>query len=733
MDYPTITNPATATFLNKYQWDLIHYPNRDWFSWLESEEDGASMLPGAYYISPNGKPVYLPPSVTKTCFVEDNINCPRGALKEFVKDGQRYLIAIPSPMSMEPQSVDFGGYKNVKTGQEYNDGKTYTADQVIKARKGYLLGGLNGECFNTIEEGDYKIKASYPNSTVGDDEINKNFSAPKTISENQPCQNCMETGTTQIQSLVDYSAGSNGKDFLTQAEKDKLQAQINALSKALDGQYKLYLIDKTNRKAAEAREKAAKEPAGTTGTIEYDGTTSSIEVNLDFKFPDWFSDFTVNADCGRAIVAQAIEELHGTAVYKNSTTLDKILLEIGVATYKGFWAYIQCTFSEEACKDRGAASQFLGGATFEFISIFNVEELLKGIYQMGKGVVTLVSDSYIGYFKDLASVYKDVKAGKYSELTQDNVLTLLNKLTPPEMRMYNDAIKQIYTVSKTLFNYYVDDVPTKYWRYGQLTIIVVPVILTAGEWAAAKGATIAAKLTAKYGTKAKEITTIVNDATRLEATIVKDGERLLVKEAEGAADNITVIEKDAISGERNLANVIDEGDLKKLQTTENTGGNIIELKAGNKAEGWNAELNKPTLKPNTTYKANGYLYETDAEGRVSKVSGQLRDEVNDRNKYHQTSSVKKKDGVTGSDEGSHLIASIFKGPGEQINLLPMNGNLNKGAWKQMENLWAKELKAGKTVKVEIKPIFEGSYKRPSKILVEYEIDGEFFDREFINR
>jgi hypothetical protein len=45
MDYPTITNPATATSLNKYQWDLIHYPNKDWFSWLESEEEGTLMSP----------------------------------------------------------------------------------------------------------------------------------------------------------------------------------------------------------------------------------------------------------------------------------------------------------------------------------------------------------------------------------------------------------------------------------------------------------------------------------------------------------------------------------------------------------------------------------------------------------------------------------------------------------------------------------------------------------------
>ncbi len=33
----------------------------------------------------------------------------------------------------------------------------------------------------------------------------------------------------------------------------------------------------------------------------------------------------------------------------------------------------------------------------------------------------------------------------------------------------------------------------------------------------------------------------------------------------------------------------------------------------------------------------------------------------------------------------HLIASVFNGPGERLNLLPMNGNLNKGAWKAMEN------------------------------------------------
>lgn len=53
----------------------------------------------------------------------------------------------------------------------------------------------------------------------------------------------------------------------------------------------------------------------------------------------------------------------------------------------------------------------------------------------------------------------------------------------------------------------------------------------------------------------------------------------------------------------------------------------------------------------------------------------------------------------------------------------MNGNLNQGAWKTMENAWAKALGEGKKVTVLIDTIYEGSSMRPSKFLVEYTIDG----------
>lgn len=53
----------------------------------------------------------------------------------------------------------------------------------------------------------------------------------------------------------------------------------------------------------------------------------------------------------------------------------------------------------------------------------------------------------------------------------------------------------------------------------------------------------------------------------------------------------------------------------------------------------------------------------------------------------------------------------------------MDGNLNKGAWKQMENTWAKALREGKEVKVNIQPSYVGDSVRPDNFYVEYTIDG----------
>lgn len=149
------------------------------------------------------------------------------------------------------------------------------------------------------------------------------------------------------------------------------------------------------------------------------------------------------------------------------------------------------------------------------------------------------------------------------------------------------------------------------------------------------------------------------------------------------------------------------------------GKNIVVVDSGKKGA-WNKARNNP--EPNTIYKVDGNkTYHIDDQGRTGLAESTLSWSKNDRNTYQQC-----KAGKCGNpgDEGGHLIVSIFNGPGEKLNLVPMDGNLNKGAWKSMENTWANALKDGKQVNVKIEPSYSGSNKRPESFTVTYQIDND---------
>jgi hypothetical protein len=144
---------------------------------------------------------------------------------------------------------------------------------------------------------------------------------------------------------------------------------------------------------------------------------------------------------------------------------------------------------------------------------------------------------------------------------------------------------------------------------------------------------------------------------------------------------------------------------------------------------WNKELNGK-LTPNADYHVNGYKFSTDAEGRVSSVSGELTMTTAERATYQQRKVGKSGDA---GDEGGHLIASSFNGPGEAVNLKAMNGNFNKGAFKKMENMLADAVASGKKVTVKIDVIHAGDASRPTGFRFEYSIDGVKSVRNFENK
>ncbi len=145
---------------------------------------------------------------------------------------------------------------------------------------------------------------------------------------------------------------------------------------------------------------------------------------------------------------------------------------------------------------------------------------------------------------------------------------------------------------------------------------------------------------------------------------------------------------------------------KELQDNSN----ITAVKYG---EQFTKKDRKKVLKPNITYTTpEGYTYKTDELGRIVSCEGTLELGAGKRKAHAQRTAGR--DDRKEDDDGGHLIASIFKGSGGFDNLVPMNGNLNKGEWKKLENSWSSALNAKppKDVKVKIIPIYEGNSQRP---------------------
>ena len=192
-----------------------------------------------------------------------------------------------------------------------------------------------------------------------------------------------------------------------------------------------------------------------------------------------------------------------------------------------------------------------------------------------------------------------------------------------------------------------------------------------------------------------------------------------VKEPESVQQNVTLLSP-SLNLTRKGANITDK--LAKVKEMQDNGSISSPLKEVKYGEQFTKKDGKKVLKPNVTYTTlERYTYKTDDLGRIISVEGTLELGEGKRNAYAQRTVGR--DDREIDDDGGHLIASIFKGSGGFDNLVPMNGNLNKGEWKKLENDWAKALNATppKDVKVKITPMYEGDSLRPTKFRIEQKI------------
>lgn len=154
-----------------------------------------------------------------------------------------------------------------------------------------------------------------------------------------------------------------------------------------------------------------------------------------------------------------------------------------------------------------------------------------------------------------------------------------------------------------------------------------------------------------------------------------------------------------------------------------------DLTSGEKG-GWNRELNNP--EPDTVYTVDGrHQYVTDGDGRVSHVESQLEYQPKDiadlnRNEYQQR--VAGREFRLETDQGGHLVGSSLGGPGEAINLVPMDRALNAGgpgSYGALEESWRGILRdrPDADIRVTIDVDYPPGSSRPEGFTVEYSVDG----------
>jgi hypothetical protein len=126
----------------------------------------------------------------------------------------------------------------------------------------------------------------------------------------------------------------------------------------------------------------------------------------------------------------------------------------------------------------------------------------------------------------------------------------------------------------------------------------------------------------------------------------------------------------------------------------------------------------------------GYTYKFDASNRTERVTGTLVLEPAGRSRPNQANAGKP-DRLP-DDQGGHYIAQMFNGPTDAFNHFAQNENFNRSGYASLEYKWRMSIQKGYKVSVDIRSFYEGKSRRPYKLRVIYQINGNWSEKEFNN-
>ncbi|MFT3681951.1 MAG: fibronectin type III domain-containing protein [Ferruginibacter sp.] len=149
--------------------------------------------------------------------------------------------------------------------------------------------------------------------------------------------------------------------------------------------------------------------------------------------------------------------------------------------YYGVKGIVLCKLGEENIMNgfpNNKVAQFAGGFTYELLQTLDVVEMLSGLADMGfklaEFTVWEAPKLWFNHIKKVGDLTHKMFFTGYVVTVKD-VLAL----TVPAAVI--SGIEKAKGFGKTLYQFYIDNGNS--WRYGQLTMMVVPLVLTLGEYA----------------------------------------------------------------------------------------------------------------------------------------------------------------------------------------------------------------------------------------------------------
>ena len=403
------------------------------------------------------------------------------------------------------------------------------------------------------------------------------------------------------------------------------------------------------------------------------GITLNIKVQYESQSSVWkileiepLFDFGIAMNAGPEIqqcldakYQQYLTKLEGSSIYIGKSPPEKLAYKITLSLYNSLFGF-RCFFLANN-NNTSCTEEITKGVVFELLETVDIVTLILGSEQLVTQLVTTCATKEKDFITTVFNLTKQVATGNFeNKPSNEQINTLISVFLPPCITV--DAITKAGELATVLKNEFSQN---PCYNSGRLTVVIVPLVLTAGSYAAGKIVAIIPGLVGKAERISLKLNSLFKKAFKLERNagkyVLKDANGNIVKNYEQFAEFIDDTENlpVGVSGAGSLLNKLDNALFSVLKGKVNDLDNVLKpqflddfanasddilkkLQNDNLFDVWKNDIRSADVAELTLYKSKGSLrkeYTNAVENLVNDKSklfalGKTKEEV--ARTLHQT-------------------------------------------------------------------------------------------------